>query len=341
MNAVAAERVVSGAVREVAAPPSGGLDDASIIEVRSVCAPETICLGNDGRLLISRAGAPLSWSRDGDARPGEFAIFCLVEGSAVMRREGGRRDVVSAPTCVLATSPLFDGQICCLPDQPSPTMIMVKLARSAFEDALSGLRPSPGPMGCGAGEATVPFTAAIARVVADLLEHQIGASLAQVYIESKIGELACIVLSEATRSRPAPASATGGVRSRDYVRTQEARAILLREHGEPPRLEHLARRVGMNRSKLAACFKELYGQGVYTYFRSHRLERARQLLLETEMSVSQVSDAVGYESVSSFSNSFRVRFGLPPGACRSASAGRVLAGQPIVSHAATDGVLER
>lgn len=296
------------------AAPASGMGAEGEASIAASCQPAiaaSVSLRKHGRLSILSGGISLASAQLDKAPPGHFKLICLTQGRVLQTSKGGRREVLSAPVCVLDTSPLPRSHFSSIPNQPPATIIAVSLDRATFATTLALLQ-----QGSELGETMVQFTPAISRVVADLLERPVEPGLTQIYLEGKVDELVCLVLSEAVQFHNVRSLSVQKVRPRDLIRTQEARAILLREQGEPPRLDHLARRVGMNRSKLAACFKEVYGQGVYTYFRSHRLERARQLLLETELSVSQVSDAVGYESVSSFSNSFRARFGLPPGASR-------------------------
>lgn len=314
-------------------PRAGGDVEAGPAASRFDGSVDVLRLFDDGYLSITRGGAPLHCPPRCAATAGQVTVICLVEGVALRRCEGDRREWLSAPACLLIESPLSHEHLTGDAGEPLPTVIEVSLNRGPFGAALSILQQATEIEGWEAEEASVHFTPAIARVVADLLERPIEGALTQLYLESKAQELVCLVLSQAVQSRQSRGAGVRRGRSSDLARTQEARAILLREQGEPPKLENLARRVGMNRSKLAACFKEMYGQGVYTFFRSHRLERARRLLVETEMSVSQVSDAVGYESVSSFSNSFRAQFGLTPGACRKGRARQ----SPIAALPSPDG----
>jgi AraC-like DNA-binding protein len=50
----------------------------------------------------------------------------------------------------------------------------------------------------------------------------------------------------------------------------------------------------------------------YQFVKDTRLERARELLLDRRLRVSDVSVAVGYASMSHFTKEFRARFGTTP-----------------------------
>lgn len=62
-----------------------------------------------------------------------------------------------------------------------------------------------------------------------------------------------------------------------------------------------------------------------------RLTRARELLIENQSSITQISQAVGYRSTSHFINEFRERFGMTP---RTFSNSQVLATESTEAQAA-------
>ncbi|MDL1958087.1 MAG: AraC family transcriptional regulator [Deltaproteobacteria bacterium] len=95
-------------------------------------------------------------------------------------------------------------------------------------------------------------------------------------------------------------------------RIHEARDILIRDMENPPSLFQLARQVGLNEKKLNLGFRQIFGTTVFDYFRAHRLEKAKQLLDEGKMNVTEVAFEVGYVHHCSFSRSFTRHFGICP-----------------------------
>lgn len=77
----------------------------------------------------------------------------------------------------------------------------------------------------------------------------------------------------------------------------------------------IAKDTGMSVSTLQRVFKDIYGRTAIEYLRGYRLEKARQLLLENKLSVTQVAYQVGYSNPSNFSNAFSKEFGYPPSHC--------------------------
>lgn len=67
-----------------------------------------------------------------------------------------------------------------------------------------------------------------------------------------------------------------------------------------------------SRDHINRIFKEKEGISINKYIINYRLERAQKLLLETDMPINDVSKAVGYNSTSYFTSSFRNLFGVTP-----------------------------
>ena len=77
-------------------------------------------------------------------------------------------------------------------------------------------------------------------------------------------------------------------------------------------LEEAAGRAGMSRTLFKNCFKEVTGT-TFTRYRIHlRLTKAAQLLKESELSVGEVAQSVGFSDQSYFDRRFRERFGCTP-----------------------------
>ena len=85
------------------------------------------------------------------------------------------------------------------------------------------------------------------------------------------------------------------------------------DHIETPlTLDELADHAGLSRRQIERQFKKLLGEAPAQTYRNIRLERARTLLMETNMSVMQVSMAAGFNSDNVFSRHFKARYGETP-----------------------------
>jgi transcriptional regulator GlxA family with amidase domain len=83
---------------------------------------------------------------------------------------------------------------------------------------------------------------------------------------------------------------------------------------EPLRLEPLAQHAGVSGRTLQRLFRQHLGTTFGAYVRSARLVKAVELLSHPAITVTEVAYAVGYASLSSFSQTFQAVIGLSPAA---------------------------
>ncbi|WP_420645295.1 helix-turn-helix domain-containing protein [Candidatus Leptofilum sp.] len=74
----------------------------------------------------------------------------------------------------------------------------------------------------------------------------------------------------------------------------------------------VATAVSLSEFHFARLFKAAFGESLYQFIKRLRLDEARFRLLESDLSVTELSLQVGYSSLSSFIHAFRRRFGLSP-----------------------------
>ena len=91
-----------------------------------------------------------------------------------------------------------------------------------------------------------------------------------------------------------------------------ARKILLDHIGEPLTIKELSRKAAINECYLKKGFKEMYGTTIFDFFQSQRMEHAKYLLYEKGLTVTEVSDSLGYSSISHFSTAFKKHTGIKP-----------------------------
>jgi AraC-like DNA-binding protein len=91
---------------------------------------------------------------------------------------------------------------------------------------------------------------------------------------------------------------------------------LAQGQGEMPSVKEMARGIGISASHLRARFKASCGVSLGRHLRRLRMEKARGLLLFSSARVSDIAEQCGFNSIFSFSRSFRTAFGVPPLAYR-------------------------
>ncbi|MDB2606265.1 helix-turn-helix domain-containing protein [Zobellia sp.] len=81
-------------------------------------------------------------------------------------------------------------------------------------------------------------------------------------------------------------------------------------------VEQLAKLMNMSRSHLHRKLHKAKGQSISRFIREYRLEKARQLLIDKDITASEAAHAVGFGSASYFNKCFTEHFGYSPGKAR-------------------------
>ena len=75
----------------------------------------------------------------------------------------------------------------------------------------------------------------------------------------------------------------------------------------------------MSRAAFAKRFRELVGHPMFEYLTNLRVQRAKELLQDTQMPLYEVASRVGYDSDMSFTKAFKKRTGVTPTRYRKSS----------------------
>ena len=77
-------------------------------------------------------------------------------------------------------------------------------------------------------------------------------------------------------------------------------------------LEDLSTLAGVNKTTLISIFKEVYGTTPIRYINRIRLRKAKELLVNTDTSVSEIADLVGFSDYKYFIKVFKKYVGCSP-----------------------------
>ncbi|MEM8546230.1 MAG: AraC family transcriptional regulator [Cyanobacteria bacterium P01_H01_bin.119] len=154
------------------------------------------------------------------------------------------------------------------------------------------------------------MTLAMNQVVRQILGCPYQGVTQQIYLECKALELIALQFSDleadATISNPSRLSAE------DLDRVQYARELLVQHLENPPSPIALSHRVGLSSRKLKQGFQALFGTTVFGYLGSYRMEQAKLLLRQSNVTVAEVAAQVGYRNPEAFSTAFRRKFAVSP-----------------------------
>lgn len=82
--------------------------------------------------------------------------------------------------------------------------------------------------------------------------------------------------------------------------------------GDKISLEDLAALENFNTTYYIEWFKKIYGKSPYAYIKALRIEKSKNLLLESSRSIMEIAFMLGYENQSSFTRAFKKDVGMTP-----------------------------
>jgi AraC family transcriptional regulator, glycine betaine-responsive activator len=307
------------------------IPDFSMIAFTSAIEPLRIANRLSGRRLyawrlLSRDGAPVAASNGiaiqvdgaaaGDEPPGgagglPAVVLCGGLGSERYRnkdvlawlRRWDRRGAPVGALCtgahVLARAGLLDGHRCTIHWENLP----------GFTEAFPEIPVSSDLFEIDRNR----FTCSGGTAALDLMLHRIalahGAELA-----TKVSEQCIVDRIRGPHDRQRmPLRVRLGVHHPKLIRAVE---IMEGNIEEPLGQEALARRIELSRRQLERLFRRHLGRTPAQFYLETRLERARNLLYQTDMPVMSVACATGFVSASHFTTCYRQMFGKTPRAER-------------------------
>lgn len=91
-----------------------------------------------------------------------------------------------------------------------------------------------------------------------------------------------------------------------------ARQYLERRYHTPITVDDVSREVALSPYHLIRVFKDTYNQTPYQYLVDLRIAKAKELLRNSDLSITDICASVGYNSLGSFSTLFRKATGVSP-----------------------------
>lgn len=152
------------------------------------------------------------------------------------------------------------------------------------------------------------------RVLLDLCRRDPPQSTADA---SVLGHLSSALLTDCLAQVERARALSGSARQAHGASlVREVRAHLAARLGETVTLDEMAERFGVSRRHLTRSFRHLTGRTIGDVQQEQRVSAARQLLVQTDLPVSEIAFRVGFESGSALSRALRRREGLSPSGIR-------------------------
>ncbi len=111
-------------------------------------------------------------------------------------------------------------------------------------------------------------------------------------------------------------------------RLRLARGLIERDYDTPLTVEQISDEAGFSPYHFIRLFRAAYRKTPHQYLIDQRIAKAKDLLRSSDLPISEICCAVGFESLGSFSSLFRRETGLSPSAYRK-HAPKPASGQPM------------
>ncbi|MEZ5797741.1 MAG: GlxA family transcriptional regulator [Paracoccaceae bacterium] len=153
------------------------------------------------------------------------------------------------------------------------------------------------------------ITASGGTAAADLMLHLIGRAHGQDLATEVADQMVYNAVREGTAAQRVSLQSRHGMRNEHLVR---AIAMMDETIETPMTPGRIAERLGISTRQLERIFGRYLNSTPKHYFMEKRMHRARNLLVQTEQSVTAVAMACGFQSTSHFSKVYRTYFGTSP-----------------------------
>ncbi len=98
-----------------------------------------------------------------------------------------------------------------------------------------------------------------------------------------------------------------------WQRLQRARRFIDQHYCQPLNLDQIAQQACFSRFHFIRLFQQVFNKTPHQYLSEKRIQRAKELLDASDLTVTEVCFEVGFESLGSFSSLFRKHVGVSPG----------------------------
>ena len=87
---------------------------------------------------------------------------------------------------------------------------------------------------------------------------------------------------------------------------------LIKHWNQHHSIEFLAEHFEISPTVMKKCFKEVYGDSIYSFMKTYRLQIAEQLLKETTQTITEIANRIGYVNPNKFTSAFCAKYGVTP-----------------------------
>lgn len=150
------------------------------------------------------------------------------------------------------------------------------------------------------------------KIVFDLLKCPYDETLRKLYFENKVNDFLFEALVKTFNNKPNKSKTSDKEKDSLFI----ARDLILADITKHLTIKELSQKINLNELKLKTGFKEIFGMGPFEFLIQARMEKARELLLDTDKPMKEIAALTGFEFLTNFIAAFKKYFGHTPGELR-------------------------
>ncbi len=150
---------------------------------------------------------------------------------------------------------------------------------------------------------------AMSKLLFEVENYRGDGMAAALFYEAKVNEAIALVVDTWKRQRQ---HQTRPLSEADMAGLQNVASYIADHYAFDLPLERLANIACMSESKLKSCFRRRFGCSVTQYIQGRRMSQAEHLLIDTDFTMGQIAQMIGYTTSSRFAELFKKSTGILP-----------------------------
>ena len=150
---------------------------------------------------------------------------------------------------------------------------------------------------------------AMSKLLFEVENYRGDGMAAALFYEAKVNEAIALVVDAWKRQRQHQARPLSEA---DVAGLQNVASYIADHYAFDLPLERLANIACMSESKLKSCFRRRFGCSVTQYIQGRRMSQAEHLLIDTDFTMGQIAQMIGYTTSSRFAELFKKSTGILP-----------------------------
>ena len=150
---------------------------------------------------------------------------------------------------------------------------------------------------------------AMSRLLTEIKDYRGEGIAAKLFYEGKVAEAVSMVVEYQKKHPDKPVHKLS---QQDIESIQTVASYLSDHYAFDIPLERLTQIACMGTTKLKSCFKKYYDCTITEYVQQRRMSQAEHLLIDTDFTMGQIAEMIGYSTSSRFAELFKKSTGILP-----------------------------